>query len=211
MKNVTDLTSTTVLLGFGKYTISGFYELAAYIVLCMTANIYFVTPDPAIADVAKLVAAYDAAVQAAKSRDRNLIAARTTARKKLTTALQLLGRYVMATAADAQQVESSGFPTSRRGMPVPSLPAITNFTIEDGPIPYSIKASADGSPLIKSYNFQITDEPPTKDTVWRSEPGTVKEFVFTNLIPEKRYYFRLVITGTKGQRQYSNVLSRMVQ
>jgi hypothetical protein len=62
-----------------------------------------------------------------------------------------------------------------------------------------------------SYMHQYTTELPGPNTVWYSEGSTKGDHTFTGLFSDKRYWFRVVAIGRKGQKAYSPVVSRSIQ
>ncbi|MGH2564112.1 MAG: fibronectin type III domain-containing protein, partial [Ginsengibacter sp.] len=202
-------------LGFGALSGPNFASLAANVIAAMTGNIYFPTPIPAIAGIQELLTNYNTAAAAAAGRDRDAVMTKTLARLALTQALQDLGRYCMSVAnGDKQSLSSTAFPLNKRGSlePPPIMPAPTNLQVVDGPVPFSILVSVDGNILIKSYTFQYTSvDPALPQSVWSSEFATTSEYVFFNLQPATRYWFRVVAVGTRKQIKFSDIKSRLVQ
>ncbi|HEX6427888.1 MAG TPA: fibronectin type III domain-containing protein [Niastella sp.] len=62
-----------------------------------------------------------------------------------------------------------------------------------------------------AYVHQYSTEPPGPNTVWHSEGSTTGNYTFTGLYSDKRYWFRVVAVGRKGQKALSPVISRSIQ
>jgi hypothetical protein len=208
------LTEASLSLGFGALSGPNLAALAATIILAMTGNTYFPVTQPAIAELQDLLTAYNNLASAAAGRDRNAVIAKMLARMALIKNMQALGRYCMSMAnGDRQMLESTEFPMNKRGTQPPTeLKSPKNLRVIDGPLPSSVHVSVDGDSTIKSYTFQYTmTDPETKGTVWTSEFSTISDYIFFDLQPGARYWFRVVVIGTRRQIKISDVKSRLVQ
>jgi hypothetical protein len=212
--SVNSLWTASLVLGYSTLSGPNLSALGAGVVTAMTGNAYFPTPVPAIEDVQTSLTTYNSAAAAAASRDKNAVVAKTLARISLIETLQALARYCMAQAnGDKQMLESTGFPLRKTPtQPPPEIPAPANMQVTDGPVPYSIFVGVDGNKLYKSYSFQYTaTDPSLPGSVWTSEFVTTSEYIFFNLTPDTRYWFRVVAVGTRKQVKFSDVKSRLVQ
>ena len=215
-KNVmTQLTQAVLVLGFNNFSGADLAAFAAAVIAAMTGNPYFATPLPSIADIQQLLTDYNTAAAVAENRDRNAVITKTLARLALVSGLQNLGRYCMSLAnGDRQMLESTGFSISKRGngQPTPEMPAPTNLQLTDGPVPNSVAASVDGSPLFKSLTFQYSEtDPATGTNVWISEFTTAISYIFFGLKSNSRVWIRVVAVGTRNQVKFSDIKSRIVQ
>jgi len=213
--SISSLVSATLVLGFGSLSGPLLATLAASVIAAMTGNDFFPTPTvPAIADLQELLNNYNTAAAAAASRDKNAVMAKRLARLSLVEGLQALARWCMSQAnGDKQMLESTGFPLHKAiPQPRPEIPTPTNMQVTDGPVPFSIYVSVDGSKLYKSLTFQYTTiDPSLPGSVWTSEFVTASEYIFFNLEPNTRYWFRVVAVGTRKQVKFSDIKSRLVQ
>ena len=62
-----------------------------------------------------------------------------------------------------------------------------------------------------AYVHQYANETPGPNTVWISQGSSIADHTFTGLYSDKRYWFRVVAIGRKGQQAYSPVISRSIQ
>ena len=62
-----------------------------------------------------------------------------------------------------------------------------------------------------SYVHQFAMEPPGPNTMWHGERSSIISHTFNGLVSDKRYWFRVVAVGRKGQKAYSPIVSRAIQ
>ena len=213
--SINSLVSAALVFGFGVLSGPNLASLAASVIAAMSDNPFFPTPTvPAIADLQVLLNNYNTAAAAAASRDKNAVMAKKLARISLVESMQVLARWCMSQAnGDRQMLESTGFPLRKAvPQPRPEIPTPTNLQVTDGPVPYSIYVSIDGNKLYKSVTFQYTTtDPSLPGSVWTSEFVTAREYIFFNLEPHTRHWFRVVVVGTRKQVKFSDIKSRLVQ
>ena len=63
----------------------------------------------------------------------------------------------------------------------------------------------------QAYLHQITDSEPTENTVWDIRTASTSKYVFGGLVPGKRYWVRVAVSGPGNQLAYSNVSSMYAQ
>jgi hypothetical protein len=124
--------------------------------------------------------------------------------------LQEVADYVTATSkGDPALIFSSGFSASE----AQSAPPATAIEILD------VQLGAPGEAIIRvkksagaiAYVHQYATELPGPNTVWVSEESSIRDHKFKGLASDKRYWFRVVAIGRKGQKAYSPVVSRSIQ
>src|SRR5581483_3188169 len=64
---------------------------------------------------------------------------------------------------------------------------------------------------VVAYMHQYATELPGPNTVWNSEGSTSRSHTFTGLTSDKRYWFRVIAIGRRGQKAYSPVVSKSIQ
>jgi hypothetical protein len=176
----------------------------------MKNNPAFPNPPAAFAELEKVHAELDMALAMAKSRDKEWIAIKN---KKKTIAVALLeevAAYVIATCkGDLALILNSGFDaTEEQGTP----PATAIEILE-------VKVGAPGEAIVRvkkaagaiAYVHQYASEQPGPNTVWVSEESSIRDHKFKGLASDKRYWFRVIAIGRKGQKAYSPVVSRSIQ
>jgi hypothetical protein len=62
-----------------------------------------------------------------------------------------------------------------------------------------------------AYVIQYAIESPGPNTMWHGEGSSTCSYTFTGLTSDKRYWFRVMAIGRKGQKAYSPVVSRSIQ
>ncbi len=81
----------------------------------------------------------------------------------------------------------------------------------DADTPVGLKLMCDALKGARSYSFEITPEPLTPNSVWKSVSSTSREYTFGNLPSATKFWGRIIGVGTKDQYSYSDPLSRVTQ
>lgn len=198
-------------LSFSEYTDADFENKVALIISSMTGNLHFPSPIPTLADVQAALTKYSADLVAAATLDRVAVAAKNKSREQLELLVAQLGMYVMYIAnGDAAILTSSGYTLSKQ----PEPRYITNpgnVELGNGITSGELVAKVVAVAGARSYTYQITTEEPTPATVWDSNNSTRSKFTFQNLVPGKRYWIRVAVTGRDEQVAYSPVASQYAQ
>jgi hypothetical protein len=184
------------------------------VIIALTGNVNFPLTQPLLADLADLLASFNTAMANAENRDKVLIGLRDTARAALLFQLNIVaGSVTFEAAGDRDKLLGSGFDLYKRtgDGPPPALGAIKGFKVMDSDIPVGLKLMCDGVKNRISYTHQITPDPLTPDSAWQSVTTTSKEYSFANLPSSKKFWCRIIATGTKGQVSMSDPLSRITQ
>lgn len=198
-------------INFDRYSDADFENKAAYILASMKNNPAFPTPIPTLVDVEAALTKFSADLTAAATLDRVAIAEKNKSRLELELLLGQLGLYVMFIAnGDTAILTSSGYTLSK--VPEPRYitnPGNVNLSngITSGELVASVKAVAGAN----GYLYQVATEEPTDSTQWESNYSGRSKFTFTGLIPGKRYWIRVAVTGRDEQVAYSPVASQYVQ
>jgi hypothetical protein len=176
----------------------------------MKGNAAFPNPPAALAELEKLLPELEAALVKAKSRDKEWVAIKNNKKTISLALLEELAQYVIAICkGDRAQILGSGFDVTDElsGTPAPSIETL------------QVELRAPGEATIQvrnitgtiAYVHQYATEPPGPNTVWVSEESSLRTFTFKGLASDKRYWFRVVAIGRKGQKAYSPVVSRSIQ
>jgi hypothetical protein len=178
----------------------------------MENNPVFPDPPAALAELKTLLPELQTALANAGGRDKQMVSIKNDKKANMLVKLQELCNYVTVTCNnDKSLILSSGFDA-------------TNATSADSNLPPSVETlevvlgtSGDATTRAKSitgakgYVHQYTKEQPTMNTEWIGEGSSKSRHTFEGLASEKRYWFRIVVIGTNGQRGYSPVVSRVIQ
>ena len=198
--------------GFNKLNDDSLEARAGQILLAMTGNTNFPTPTPALTVLQTAISDYSIALSKAKTGSEYDKAIKNSKRDALINVLHSLGNYVLFTAdGDELVAKSSAYNIAKSPSPAPEVTAATNQKLEDGPNTGDLKYSFDKVPGARSYMYQYTADPITENSVWQSQPGTVRRTVFTGLQSGKKYWCRVLSLGTGGQGVYSDPVWRVVQ
>ena len=203
--------SAKLNINFSGYTDANLEQKAASILQNMTANLYFPTPIPTLADLQAALTDYNSALVNAADLGRVNVAEKNKARKVLELLLTQLGMYVMYIAnGDAAILTSSGYTLSKTPEPQyitnPGVVIITNG-ITSGQLVSSVKAVKGG----KSYLHQVTEDPITQSSVWDSTASSRSSYTFQNLEAGKKYWIRVAVVGSGEQIAYSANSSQYAQ
>ena len=61
-----------------------------------------------------------------------------------------------------------------------------------------------------SYSHEYSVDPALADASWKPHSSTRSKFIFKRLQPGKQYFVRVGAVGSKDQKVYSDVISRIV-
>jgi hypothetical protein len=197
----------SIQLSFTRLTDSNFLTKANFINASMSGNSFFPSPIPTLAQVQEAIDLYDAKLLAATGLGKVNVAEKNQAREILEQLLYKLGLWVMFMADGVEAVlVSSGYTLVKEPQPrtldKPGDVTLT-YDITSGTLISSIpKGNA------SSFIHEITDAPPTENTVWKSYPTSTSQFTFTGLIPGQQYWVRVAVVGSRKQIAYSNIATQ---
>ncbi|WP_205510931.1 fibronectin type III domain-containing protein [Longitalea arenae] len=170
----------------------------------------FANPPAALADIARKLPAFQASLVKAKSRDMEMVAVKNQLKAEIMALLEEVAGYV-AVVCDGNRAMllSSGFYVTEEqtGSKAPSIQSIEVEIGEPGVATIRVKKQSGAV----AYVHQYAMEPPGPNTVWQGEGSTFNNHTFNGLISDKRYWFRIVAIGRKGQKAYSPIVSRAIQ
>jgi hypothetical protein len=197
----------SIQLSFTKLSDSNFLTKANFINVSMSGNSFFPSPIPTLAQVQEAIDLYDAKLLAATGLGKVNVAEKNQAREVLEQLLYKLGLWVLFMADGVEAVlASSGYTLVKEPQPrtldKPGDVTLT-YDITSGTLISSIpKGNA------SSFIHEITDAPPTENTVWKSYPASTSSFTFTGLIPGRQYWVRVAVVGSRQQIAYSNIATQ---
>lgn len=182
-----------------------------FVILKMTNNSNFSTPNPSLATITTLVNDYEQAAGEAEDGGSFDKSERDSKAKELIAAMHTLSAYVLMTAnGSALIVESAGLKLAKNPSPLPPIEKPTGLTLFDGINAGELLLKFTKVKGSKSYMYQISLDP-LDDTKWVTYYGTIRQNLFTGLESGKKYYARVVAIGTDSQVVYSDVVSRIAQ
>ncbi|HEX6431272.1 MAG TPA: fibronectin type III domain-containing protein [Niastella sp.] len=138
------------------------------------------------------------------------MAIKNAKKARILALLEELAEYVIVTCKDDRAlILSSGFDVTDE-QTGSIKPSIETLEVELGAPGEAILLAKNPKGAV-AYVHQYATEPPGANTVWHSEGSTTGDHTFTGLYSDKRYWFRVVAIGRKGQKAYSPVVSRSIQ
>jgi hypothetical protein len=176
----------------------------------LKSNPAFPNTPAALAALEKMLPELEDALVKAKSRDKEWVSIKNDKKAIAIALLEELAQFVIAASkGDRTLILSSGFDVTDEQN---SSPATAIETLE-------VELGAPGEAIVRvkkatgavAYVHQYATEPPGPNTVWVNEESTIREHTFKGLASDKRYWFRVLAIGRKGQKAYSPVVSRSIQ
>jgi hypothetical protein len=201
-----------LILSYSKLSDAQLNLKAQTVLDALSNNAYFPTTTPSIAQFASNVTAFNLALNKAATGDRQQIALKNQTRLTLISDMRQMALDVSSQAnGDRAQLISSGFDIAKEGEGSSTIENPIDFTLSDGANPGELIFSCKGVKNAVSYNFQYTDELPTADSQWKTQPSSACQLTFKGLKSGVRLYGRITAVGRKGQMADSDIISRMVQ
>ncbi len=199
---------------FSKYNDLELLEKTDVVIVKMTGNPNFVTPNPSVAALTTLRNEYGDAIIAASSGGAALIAARNEKRAELEQAMYNEGVYVDLNGLNTESIMlSSGFDvySSAHGVaPASEAPEIKSAT--DGAL--------SGHGIVKSntvkhavvYELRHTKDEYGPEAVWVYLPAQTRTtFLISGLVPGRNYWTQIRTISTKGPSEWSDPFRFMVR
>jgi hypothetical protein len=197
-------------LNFKETRDSDLAMLANTVAKKMTDNEHFPDPGMLIIELREIHNQFFQAVVDALSRDREKIAIKNSLRVLCIKKLKQVGEFVLLHAADEElPLISSGFDLIKSVDEI-ILKAPKDFKIMPGPKPGDMILKVRRVPGARSYLYQWTPAPLTKESVWESIPDTRCKRIISGLPLGVNYFFRMAVVGSRNQIIYTQILSRYI-
>jgi hypothetical protein len=177
----------------------------------MLKSSYFPAPTPELPVILADLQAYSASLIAAKTKDKNAVAAKTDARDELTLSLIQLANSVSTIAnGDRTKLITSGFDLAKPGESIPlKKPDIISLT--DGVNAGELNVKVPSVKGAKAYGPQYTSDPLTSESEWTQFMCSTSKYTFKNLPSAQKIWCRMCVMGAYGQVVYSDAVCRVVQ
>jgi hypothetical protein len=176
----------------------------------MENNPVFPNPPAALAELIKMIPVYEDSLVKAKSRDKEMVAIKNKVKVTVLELLEDVANYVMAVCNNDQALLlSSGFDITEELRSTPK-PAIEMLEVDLG-VPGEATVKVRKMTGVIAFVHQYATEQPGPNTVWVNEESSLRTYTFKGLTTDKRYWFRTVAIGRRGQKGYSPVVSRSIQ
>lgn len=201
----------TILRSFKRLKDDALDKKALLIINSLTGNPNFTNPHPSLTEIANSRIAYIDALASAKVGGKQETAYKKQCRNNLETQLNSLGLYINLNCKNDEVVAtSSGFDIKKIGKPIGILPKPSNFSLSNGPIKGSLIANIDKIAGAKTYIFEITEVPVTKESIWVKQLSSTKKMLFTGLVSGTEYAIKAAGVGKESLLIYSDILSSFV-
>lgn len=197
-------------LNFKETRDSDLAMLAGAVAEKMTDNEHFPDPGMLIIELREIQNQFFQAVVDAKSRDLEKVAYKNNLRVLCIKKLKQVGEFVLIHASDSElPMITSGFDLIRSVDEV-ILRSPKDFKIMPGPKPGEMILKVRRVPGARSYLYQWTPAPLTKESIWESIADTRCKKVISGLPLGLNYFFRMAAIGSRNQIIYTEPLSRYI-
>ena len=176
----------------------------------MNGNVIFPNPIPAMPSYLQALDAYDDALTAAKTGNRNAVAIKNAGKQNIVTMLRSMATYVNSVCnGDPVMLASSAFKLAKEREPVyigqPIITAVLQGLNAGSMI---VKVQTDKGTI--SLLYQAAPDPINEQTEWITVADTRAKYEFTGLEEGKKYWFRVAAVGSNGQTVYSTEVAQYV-
>ena len=202
-----------VKLNLQSYTIPEKVQKMRQIIIAMTGNANFTTPDPALTVLTTaadgLEGAYNLA-QAAREDAKAKTDLQDTALALANSVLTAEGSYVQnKSSGNAAKIQSAGMDVRADAAPIGDLPAPANVSASEGDHDGEIDLQWNRVKGAKSYVVQYTTTP-TNNASWVNGPvATKSKATVTGLNSATKYFLRVAGIGAAGQGAFSELASQV--
>jgi hypothetical protein len=176
-----------------------------------TGNAYFVSIQAMVALLVTATTAFQNALDAAQSGDKNAIADKDVKKAELVSILRKLGDTISGIAGGNYQVlVSSGFPLVKEREPSQPLTKPNPPVVKAGFNAGEIMTIGEREKSAKAVIHMITADP-AQENSWKRNFTTGRRYTFTNLESGKRYWFKQAVIGVNKQYIESDAVSYIAQ
>jgi hypothetical protein len=197
-------------LNFKETSDSDLAALALTVANKMTDNEHFPDPDMLIIELREIGMQFLKAVAGARSRDLEKVAYKNNLRVLVIKKLKQVGEFVLTHSANKElPLITSGF-TLIKSVDEIILKSPEDFKIMPGPKPGEMILKVRRVPGARSYIYQWTPAPLTKESIWESIADTRCKKVISGLPLGVNYLFRMAAIGSRNQIIYTQPLSRYI-
>ncbi len=190
-------------------------EEIAMVGLCvvekMENNPEYPDPPAAFAELKIALPEFRQALADARLGDKQMTAIKNSKKAIVLDLLEKLADYVTVISNGSRAlILSSGFDVEETGNGGKLSSSNIKLEVELGRMG-EVTTRVKNVRGARAYVHQYTTEPPTLGTIWVSEGWAQSSYTFKKLSVDKRYWFRVVIIGSGTQREFSPVVSRVIQ
>lgn len=199
-----------VIVNYSNLRDAELLSFGRVVVQHMEGNGSFPDPVPTILAMKATLTDYETALTNAGNGDRQAISRKNTLKAACAYQLRQWAMYVNTVCqGNPDMLTSSSFKLAKGRQPVIlSAPVIKN--VLQGKNPDTLTVSVYGEKGVKSYVYQIAEDPITETTEWESYGDSRTKFEFSNLIQGKKYWIRVIAIGSNGQAIQSSEVAQYV-
>jgi len=189
--------------------VAAFLIQSQHVVDRMTANPWFSTTVPTLAEVQARIDELDEAEVDALSLTKGLKQIRNAALRRLVSHMDLLKAFVQFTADEnADQavsiIESAGLSVKGRSYPIKE-----EFSARPGRVSGTVRLMVVSAGKLAGYNWEMSDD---GGRTWTTlAPTIVARTSVPALVPLKTYWFRYRVIVRSGPRDWSQPISFVVR
>lgn len=192
---------------FARYNEGNFAFKVGFIVKSVKENPFFSNPAPPLEEIEAVFEQYQVAFRGAQTGNYIDISARRNLRKELSQLLKELANYVMFKAkGDKLILESSGFELVKKPQRI-YIESDRMVTLKPGISSGEMISCIKAVKGVRNYTHEILDQEPTNLSHWQSYSSSTCKFIFKELTPGKKYWIRVIATGSRGQKVVSHIVS----
>jgi len=198
-----------VILDFIRFAIAEKIAFYRSVILSLTDNDAFPTPDVSLTSAKTAVDDLENAFIASKDGSRTAISVMHDKEEAADAILRTLAAYVDRMAAgDETKILSSGFHLSKQPTPIQKAP----LTVEDGANSGSVKLVAKAVEKAGAYIWQhAKDALPETESEWiNSGTSTRSYYELTGLTVASKYYFRVAAVTPDGTSDFCAPVMKVV-
>jgi hypothetical protein len=191
-----------VILDFLRLPYAGKVEFGRNMVLRMTGNLSFPTPDVPLSQITTASNSLETAFNAAQGGGPQQTAALHLASKQWDGLMRKLAIYVNRIAdGNEAMILSSGFHTTHQ--PKPALHP--EFRVEHGELSGEIVGHHKAYKGRSCWVWQYCEDPIPADGSWKLAGVSIQaSFVYKELVPGTKYWFRVALVTYDGQGPWSD-------
>lgn len=203
----------TILTDFSprRYTDLELQKKAQLVIDKMTNNRHFPGPVPLLMKVIQGTAQYAQSLTRSKDGSKTDTVIKKNNRLLLQRLLYSLALYVNDVSdGEAAIILSAGFDIRKKWAKAGPLPTPTGLSVNYGRQSGSVIVRCDVIKKVKSYDFQYTLEPVSKDSIWKNVTTTKRTAKIEGLEKLQQYAFRVAGMSTDPSRNYTDWISKIV-
>lgn len=185
---------------------------AQAIALAMTDNEYFKNPTPDVPELLDAISTFSDTLAAAENGGRQQIIEKNAARKELVRVLRELGNWItMIAKGDEKILASCGYDLYGKRSAAVAITAPQIVKVISRSHPGEVEIVISGVKGKLTYSYEYTLDPLAENSVWHDEPETLRRHIIRGLQSGKKYWFRVAAIGPRGVKEYSILVSCIVQ